>query len=120
MPLPNWESTTTNTQVATDTASVFGSANPSSPGAPPRNSLNVKLDSETPTRKIITPETIGANRKRIFSITRVRHNTTKISELTKIDVPAAANEPAVPAAIINASNAADGPCTIGRRTNFVA
>ena len=43
-----------------------------------------------------------------------------VNELTKIDVPAAANEPAVPAAIINASNAADGPCTIGRRTNFVA
>ncbi len=41
MPLPNWESTTTSTQVMMETASVFGSAKPLSPGAPPRNSLDV-------------------------------------------------------------------------------
>ena len=109
MPLPNWESTTTSTQVMMETASVFGSAKPLSPGAPPRNSLNVNRDRETPTRKMITPDTIGANRNRSFSITRVRHSTRKISELMKMDVPAAASDPAVPAAIISASNAAEGP-----------
>lgn len=103
-----------------ETVSVFGSANPRSPGAPPRNSLSVKPESDTPTRRMITPDTIGANRNRSFSITRVRHNTRNISELTNMDVPAAANDPAVPAEIISASNAADGPCTMGRRTSFVA
>ncbi len=60
---------------------------------------------------MITPDTIGANRNRSFSITRVRHSTRKKSaKLMKMDVPAAASDPAVPAAIISASwNAAEGP-----------
>ena len=47
MPLPNWESATTSMQVMMETVSVFGSANPGSPGAPPRNSLSVKPVSYT-------------------------------------------------------------------------
>ena len=35
------------------------------------------MERETPTRKMITPDTIGANRNRSFSITRVRHSTRR-------------------------------------------
>ena len=108
MPLPNWESTTTSTQVMMETASVFGSAKPCLP-ARAKELAQCESRQETPTRKMITPDTIGANRNRSFSITRVRHSTRKISELMKMDVPAAASDPAVPAAIISASNAAEGP-----------
>ena len=99
---------------------MCGSANVLSPGAPPRNSLSVNPDSETPTIKMTTPEIIGENRNRIRSITPVRHSNRNTSEAMRMDELAAPSMPAVPAAIINASNAADGPCTTGRRTSRVA
>ena len=127
-PLPSNDRTSTIAVVRIDTVRMCGSANVLSPGAPPRNSLSVNPDSETPTIKMTTPEIIGENRNRIRSITPVRHSNRNTSEAMRMDelaapsLPAfsAPSMPAVPAAIINASNAADGPCTTGRRTSRVA
>ena len=71
-PLPSNDRTSTIAVVRIDTVRMCGSANVLSPGAPPRNSLSVNPDSETPTIKMTTPEIIGENRNRIRSITPVR------------------------------------------------